>query len=179
MGGLSACAAFDVLFLVQGRTGYLVLAALAVLFLFRDCAGAECSRPLVLVAAASAAPTSFSSLPSRVSWWSGGVSQWQPGVADEGRVGERLEFYRNTLAIIRDHPLLGVGTGGFAPAYAQSVQGTAMLPTRNPHNQYLLTASQLGLVGLGVAAVAVRAAVALLRRACRRDTTELWRAAWC
>ena len=35
---LSAAAAFNVLFLVQGRTGYVVLAALIVLFLFRTLA---------------------------------------------------------------------------------------------------------------------------------------------
>jgi O-antigen ligase len=51
---------------------------------------------------------------------------------------------------VQDHPVLGVGTAGFAPAYAQRVQGTAMQPTRNPHNQYLLTASQVGLVGLAL-----------------------------
>ena len=44
----------------------------------------------------------------------------------------------------------GVGTGGFPHAYAQRIQGTAMQPTYNPHNQYLLVTAQLGIVGLGL-----------------------------
>ncbi len=65
-------------------------------------------------------------------------------------MSERLEFYHNTLALIRDHPILGVGTGGFVHAYADRVQGTAMQPTRNPHNQYLLTTAEVGVVGLAL-----------------------------
>ena len=78
------------------------------------------------------------------------VIRFQPGKAAEGGVGERLEFYHNTLALIRDHPILGVGTGGFVQAYAEKAQGTGMPPTRNPHNQYLMTAAEAGMVGLAL-----------------------------
>jgi len=65
-------------------------------------------------------------------------------------VRERLEFYRNTLVLIREHPVLGVGTGGFVRAYAEKVVGTEVAPTRNPHNQYLLTTTEVGLAGLAL-----------------------------
>lgn len=68
----------------------------------------------------------------------------------ESSIGLRLSFYRVTLEIIRDHPIVGVGTGGFPKAYAKRIKGTDLFPTDNPHNEYLLIASQLGIVGLGL-----------------------------
>ncbi len=148
---LSAAAAFNALFLVQGRTGYVVLAALIVLFLFRTLRWRGIVPAALLLAAAGAAGYQFSgSFHQRVSLALAAANHWHPGVASQDPVGERLEFYSNTLAIVEDHPVFGVGTAGFAPAYAQRVQGTAMQPTRNPHNQYLLTAAQVGLVGLAL-----------------------------
>jgi O-antigen ligase len=65
----------------------------------------------------------------------------------ESSVGARLDFYRNSLAILREHPLAGTGTGGFAKAYADRVRGTEAYVTRNPHNEYLLIATQVGIAG--------------------------------
>jgi O-antigen ligase len=73
---------------------------------------------------------------------------WQPEETTQTSTGLRLEFYRNTLAIIREHPLLGVGTGGFPKAYADRVQAAEADLTRNPHNEYLHIAAQTGLAGL-------------------------------
>jgi O-antigen ligase len=64
------------------------------------------------------------------------------------RLGQRLEYYRTTLAIIADHPVLGVGTGAFAQAYAEKIRGTHGHATVNPHNDYLLIAAQVGLPAL-------------------------------
>jgi O-antigen ligase len=80
------------------------------------------------------------------------ATQWRPGVATDTSVGIRLEFYRNTFEIVKRHPLLGVGTGGFFKAYEAQVQGTQMLATRNPHNMYLLVLVQFGLLGLAALA---------------------------
>jgi O-antigen ligase len=149
--GLSALAAFNVFFLVQGRTGWVVLAALAVLVLFRWLRWRGMAAAVILFAAASAGAYSFSkSFHGRIDLVVSGVSQWHPDVPNTDPVGIRLEFYRNTLAIIRDHPLVGVGTGGFARAYAQRVEGRSMDATTNPHNQYLLITVQLGLGGLAL-----------------------------
>jgi O-antigen ligase len=59
-----------------------------------------------------------------------------------------MNYYKTTAAIIRDHPVLGVGTGGFTIAYREKIRGTDLPESNNPHNQYLLTAAQLGAVGL-------------------------------
>jgi len=146
--GLAALAAFDVL-LVHGRSGYLVLPALAVLLLFERWRWRGLAAAVVAVLVSFAVAYQLSSgFRGRVSAAEVEARQWQPGVATQTSVGIRLEFYRNTLGIIEQHPLIGVGTGGFAEAYAQRVQGTGMQPTYNPHNQYLLITAQLGVVGL-------------------------------
>ena len=44
--------------------------------------------------------------------------------------------------------MFGVGTGGFADAFAKQVQGTEVMQTRNPHNEYLMVSAQTGLIGL-------------------------------
>ena len=57
---------------------------------------------------------------------------------------------RNTLAVIRDNPVFGVGTGGFAEAYAARAARSGDMPTANPHNEFLMIIAQFGLAGLFV-----------------------------
>jgi len=148
--GLAAIAGFDVL-LVHGRSGYLVLPVLVVLLLVQRWRWKGLAAAVVAVFVSFAAAYQLSNgFRERVSLAEVEARQWQPGVATQTSVGIRLEFYRNTLSIIEQHPFLGVGTGGFAEAYARQVQGTAMQPTYNPHNQYLLITAQLGVVGLAL-----------------------------
>jgi O-antigen ligase len=152
---LAAAAVVNVLFIVPGRTGYVVLAVLALYlgYAWRRLAGlalfALGGAALVAVGLATS-----STLQNRLAETAQQVREWQPGVAAQTAVGYRLEFYYNTLAIIRDRPLAGVGTGGFPRAYEKQIAGTAMAPSRNPHNEYLHLTAQLGIAGL-VAALAL------------------------
>jgi O-antigen ligase len=151
-GVLSMLAIFNVLFVVQGRTGYLILALLLV-YIFFDMwkwKGLALAAILgtLLIAGAYLGSDTFR---SRITKAANEFSQWRPdqAAAVGDSVGLRMEWYRNSLEIIRDHPVFGVGTGGFRQAYAEKIKGTGMLPTANPHNQYLLIATDLGLLGLG------------------------------
>jgi len=68
---------------------------------------------------------------------------------DISRVGQ----YAIAWEIIKDRPLIGVGIGNFincAPMYLNKVQYPSQLIHTNvePHNFYLLMASELGIVGL-------------------------------
>ena len=65
-------------------------------------------------------------------------------------IGLRLHYWRTSWWIIQRHPWFGVGTGDFHANYAQMNRFVSpMMPyTVNPHNQYLLTGVQLGLVGV-------------------------------
>lgn len=158
--GLALLAAANVLFMIIGRTGYVVLALLAgYLFLSRWQLHAgrmnrrQSARLVLLSIVLMGAITT-------VLWQSSGSFQarlqeayaearaWQPQQGNTTSIGLRLDYWRNSLAIIAAQPLNGVGTGGFAAAYDQQIVGTTVAPSNNPHNQYLLTTTQLGLPGL-------------------------------
>jgi O-antigen ligase len=142
-------AAFNVFFMVWSRTGQLVLMALALYYLLatygRRGALAAAAAGIVIGGAAYMIPSS--SLHVRALATVKEYNDWRAGTPDRV-VNARLEAWSNSLQIVRQHPLVGVGTGGFAAAYAKQVEGTSMPPLGQPENQYLLTTVQLGAVGL-------------------------------
>jgi O-antigen ligase len=148
---LAAGAAVNVMLMVKGRTGYVLLAAFTVLLLFSLLRWRGVIVAAVLVAAGFVGAYEVSStFQQRMNLVVSEVQAWRPGTVAHTSVGVRLEFYRTTLEIIREHPLLGVGTAGFTKAYDDKIEGTDLDHTRNPHNLYLLVTAQFGLVGLGL-----------------------------
>jgi O-antigen ligase len=147
--GACLLAVFNVLFMVQGRTGYIVLGALA-LYLFvslwrwRGVAVAAIAGVL----AVGTAHLVDAPMLGRIATAKAELDDWQAGRGYGTSTGLRLNYYRTSLAIIEEHPLIGVGTGGFEIAYRQKVAGTGQAESNNPHNQYLLTTAQLGVPGL-------------------------------
>lgn len=148
--GIAALAVINVLLMVKGRTGQITLLILGI-YIF------HCRfRRHGLWAGTLAALIVFSSLyflsqpfKNRINIALTEAAQWETHKGDEkSSIGTRLDFYTNTYAIIRQHPLIGVGTEGFPHAYKQQVEGMPIPPTENPHNQYLLLAAQLGILGL-------------------------------
>ena len=57
---------------------------------------------------------------------------------------------RIRLKIIKNNPLIGVGTGDFPYEYSKvsKINTPKLMITTNPHNMYLLVLVQLGLIGL-------------------------------
>ena len=150
-GALALAAAYNVLFMVQGRTGQIALLVLGFywvysVFRLRGIAAAVVMTGILITAGwMTTAP-----FVSKMRLAAKEVSQWQPGQGAKTSSALRLNFYTNTIAIIRDHPWLGVGSGGFKRAYEEKIRGTTMESSDNPHNQYLLITAQLGLGGLGL-----------------------------
>jgi O-antigen ligase len=65
-------------------------------------------------------------------------------------VGYRMTFAIYSWEIIKDNPLLGVGTGDFPQEYKKinMAKTPEMNNANNPHNMYILILVQLGLLGL-------------------------------
>ncbi|MBI4204617.1 MAG: O-antigen ligase family protein [Betaproteobacteria bacterium] len=146
---LALLALANVTIMVHGATGYLILGGLLLLLGYQrlDWRGLSVAvlGVSLLLAALLAVPNPFQ---QRVSKITNELHEWRADRPARTSTGWRLEFYGNTLAIIADHPLLGVGTGGFPPAYAKKVEGTGRVATHNPHNEFLLITVQIGIAGL-------------------------------
>jgi O-antigen ligase len=64
--------------------------------------------------------------------------------------GERIEFWRKSIAFIADAPIIGHGTGSILDQFRRSVAGQTGIAAEvaaNPHNQIFAMMIQLGLVG--------------------------------
>ncbi|MFH1661016.1 MAG: O-antigen ligase family protein [Pseudomonadota bacterium] len=151
--GLAALLTAGNALVIEGRTGYVVLAALfAYLFIQRfRWRGAVVSVLLLATAVLVAQQFPDSAAMRRMATGVEELKAWQRGekVEESSSMGVRMQFATTSLNLISAHPLLGVGTGGFEVAY-RAVTPEGNVFTNNPHNQYLLTTVQLGLVGLVV-----------------------------
>jgi len=157
-GVFAGLALVNVLFMVRGRTGYLILLVLLAWFGWTTLARYLHQRGktwnwrqgaaiiLLLFSLIAAVFFTSSRLQDRVGLVASEFQAWQPNDGKETSIGDRLNFYYNTLNIVKQHPWFGVGTGGFAAAFTKQTQG--VLQTHNPHNEYLLITVQTGVIGL-------------------------------
>jgi O-antigen ligase len=148
---LGVLAVANMTFVVPGRTGYVVLGALILytgfaLWRWRGLIRMAVLFVLVLVVAYHASDRFHDRIARALNEYSAQRADLPVGA--DSAVGLRVEFYRNSLALVRDHPFVGVGTGSFRSAYEKQVKGSAMTATSNPHNEYLLVAVQLGILGV-------------------------------
>jgi O-antigen ligase len=146
---LAMFALVNVAIMVHGATGYLVLAGLLLLLGYRRLGWRGLGAAVLgMTLIAAALMTVTNPFQQRVNKIAKELHEWRADQPAQTSTGWRLEFYGNTLAIIAEHPVLGVGTGGFAAAYAAKVKGSGMAATQNPHNEFLLVMAQLGIAGL-------------------------------
>jgi O-antigen ligase len=64
--------------------------------------------------------------------------------------GTRLEFWKGSLAILRDAPLFGHGTGTIAETFRRYADPAGGASATNPHNQVFAIGIQLGAVGMAM-----------------------------
>lgn len=150
LGVLAALAVGNILFLLQGRTGYLILAVLTSLLVWRLMGRRR--RVWSLAALAILAGITFlASEPLR---------QRIDRTWDEVRLyrfediptsaGFRLEWYANSVRLLQENPLFGTGTGSVPEAMRRVSPGREAYVTNNPHNEYFNLGIQLGLLGMGL-----------------------------
>jgi O-antigen ligase len=87
-------------------------------------------------------------------------------------LGERLEAWQNTLDIVRDFPLFGVGLGGYASAMLMYQTGDRRLMYVQAHNDYLQLAAEGGLLVVVPAILTVVTLVVTIRRRLRGDEDD-------
>jgi O-antigen ligase len=74
--------------------------------------------------------------------------EYHPG--SNNSIGYRITFALNSWEVIKENPIIGIGTGDFPIEYKKINQiNTPKRPnTTNPHNMYTLIAMELGVIGL-------------------------------
>ncbi|MFC1623916.1 O-antigen ligase family protein [Candidatus Omnitrophota bacterium] len=65
----------------------------------------------------------------------------------QNSITERLNYWRTAIAIIKDHPIIGVGPGNFQEVFLKYKMGLST-NTRYAHNIFLHFWSEIGLLGL-------------------------------
>jgi hypothetical protein len=145
--------AADIVYLATGRTAFVVAAVLMVLI-----------SAWRLTARGSAVLFGCVILLCAAGWFSspyfrdrttGVWTDYQKYEATDDRnsSGERVEFYRKSIAFIRAAPVIGHGTGSIPTLFAATAvgkSGSEGSATTNPHNQTFAVAIQLGIVGAAV-----------------------------
>lgn len=140
-------AAYNVLFINLGRSGYVVLFSL-LLLLASQLFGwkgllAGLLISIFLCGGLLFLPDNFK---ERFNLAHSEITQYKQG-SFATSVGLRLEFYHNSFKLLKKHPWIGTGTGSFAQDYL-SVSTGKQFATQNPHNEYLNIAVQFGLLGV-------------------------------
>ncbi len=139
----------------QGRTTYVTLTALLIFFILTQLKSTKkwLAMAVLLIAAVSVGMFS-TKVQTRVAevMTDTRVAQTTETISSSGL---RIGFWRTTLEIVKHNPILGTGMGTWADEYRKYVISTPNTPKiaasgGNPHQEYLLMASQLGLVGLAL-----------------------------
>ena len=150
--GLALIFIGNIVFVALGRTSLVVIAVLFVLFGLKHF---ERRALAVFVAAGVAlAAVAWSTSPYLRFRVMHIVEDLDGSHADanETSAGARLGFWKMSVKIVRDAPLLGHGTGSTQAMLAQraAADSTAPADATNPHNQVLATAIPLGLFGVAL-----------------------------
>jgi len=132
-----------------GQVGYLILVALALVLYFRK----KIIRSLMLIMFILPATVSLAYITSPLFNQRLNEAITDIRTVNENpntSVGLRITFAKNSLELIKENPILGVGTGDFPDEYKiiNDKNTPDALTTVNPHNMYLLVLAQTGIVGL-------------------------------
>lgn len=143
----------NIMFIATGRTALVVLLVLLVLFAARQLSAR--GRVILLAGAMAVLAVGWFSSPylrDRTIEVFTGIQKYEAG-SEVTSSGERLAFWKKSIAFIREAPIIGHGTGTITSLFTQAAigqTGAAGSRTTNPHNQTFAVAIQLGLVGAAV-----------------------------
>lgn len=150
---LAALLALAGLSLQDRRTGMVALPVLlAALGIARLRSAWRGLALVALIAALSAAAWQFSpSVRNRIDEGLNELRTYQSTDASATSWGMRLRLAEHTLDMVRESPILGHGVGSWIIEWRKRVQpGLQISIHTTPHDEYLLVASQLGLVGIAL-----------------------------
>jgi O-antigen ligase len=192
LGNRSAMAAvlvlfvLDIVYVLPGRSGYvsvLVMGLVVVALLAHGSWRTKLGLGLAVAAVLGVMLASSQQSRERIAQ---AVNEMRTADLDLGgdgtSLGARVVFWRNTVRMIADHPVFGVGTGGFQDGYRPYVEGVPGwhgTDTGDPHNQFLKFLGEQGIVGLAAVLFFLYRAVTCPAPAPYRQMAIAVVAGWC
>lgn len=169
---LAGAAFINVVFLLQSRTAYLIVAPLLLYWVWRLISGRGAGWRGVALGALvlsliGAAAWQTPRVQQRLAQAQDDVSLYA-GKGEATSMGIRLELWQRTLPIIAAAPLFGHGLGQWPVQYQAQIKGYtdayAAFVMGHPHQEGLLILSEQGAVGLAVFLILLALLVAYIRR---------------
>lgn len=146
--GLFFLTTANLFYIAPGRTGMLVYVALVALTFFQRLSWRKSLTAMILVfLVIVGAFFTSSNFSTRVTEAVDEMRNYQ-AASSRSSLGMRFDWWRNSLDLIKQKPILGHGTGSFIIVQGELIKDSDTQSTDNPHNEYLLLAVQSGLVGL-------------------------------
>jgi O-antigen ligase len=146
---VSFLAAINIMFLVNGRSGQIIMLALFIWFCWETWGSKSIKWLTILMFAALSIYFLVANAPKiRLMEIKQEIMSHKRNEAPTSS-GLRVEFYKNAFALIKQNPVFGGGTGSFEHEYRllSETQDTLSTYVPNPHNEFLLAGQELGIVG--------------------------------
>ena len=183
LAAVIALLAADIVIILPGRSGYvdiLVMPVVLVTLLSRGAWRVKAAAGLAVVVGLGMALAATPHVRQRVMQ---AVTEIETvdQAAQGSSVSQRVVMWRTTIGMIRDHPIFGVGTGGFLDGYRPYVQGGGWqgFEASDPHNQYLKILGEQGVVGLAALLFFIFRVLACPAATPYRQLAIAAMAAWC
>lgn len=139
---------YNAVFLSIGRSGYIILFSLTALFFLQAFTWKKFILSiLVLVVIAGSAYTISPIFKNRIDAAKDDIKTYFVNEGKDTSLGDRINFVRNSVKLIKNKPIIGYGTGSFKYEYEEITPKPTVI-TVNPHNEYLLIGVQFGIVGI-------------------------------
>ena len=152
-GAAAVVLAIDVVFILDGRSGYVSLVVMAVVLAALLARGSWRAKALAGVGVLLCVGVLLASSTHVRDGLAKAIHEIE--TVDEApggtSVGQRVVMWRNSLRMIRDHAVFGVGSGGYQDGYRPYVRGVSewqRFETDDPHNQFLKILGEQGAIGL-------------------------------
>jgi O-antigen ligase len=148
-GVLFILSMYNLFFMVEGRIGQLTATLLVLLFTAQRFSKKILLLAVLVIAILLALFFAYSDKATRINE---GVVNIQSDLKPDAEqipssMGQRYMFWRYSLKLMAEKPLLGHGTGSFAKEY-QRVAISELFLSKNPHNEFFMIGVQLGLLGV-------------------------------
>lgn len=148
--GFFAVICYDLFFILNTRTGWILFIALAFLFFVQYFSiKKQVLLSLSLILACVLIYQFSNTFNKEIHKTIENLKNYDVSAQNSATdLGVRLDWYQNSIELIKEKPVFGYGTGSFFNAQSEIIKGKETIPATDPHNEFFLIGVQIGLVGV-------------------------------